>query len=183
MLDCPGSILPQPQKYAISLASFLPTLYHFASWHATADLTLDGKNVIWQLKPDDFNPPRMVFPERLSEEADRLAQRLCEIDPDITIDSHVPLLNLGRQSVWVPDFSMNHKSSKRKIYVEVVGFWRADYFNRRLQSLDRPIDDLIIVLSEKMKIDKSQLANSPLKIVYYKRTPRPQDVIKAIGSW
>ena len=78
---------------------------------------------------------------------------------------------------------MKYKCSKRKIYVEVVGFWRADYFNRRLQSLDRPIDDLIIVLSEKMKIDKSQLANSPLKIVYYKRTPRPQDVIKAIGSW
>lgn len=182
-VDCPGSILPQPQKYAISLASFLPTLYHFASWHATADLTLDGKNVIWQLKPDDFKPPRMVFPERLSEEADRLAQRLCKLDPDITIDSHAPLLNLGCQSVWVPDFSMNHKGSRRKIYVEVVGFWRADYFNRRLQSLDRPIDDLIIVLSEKMKIDKSQLANSPLKIVYYKRTPRPQDVIKAIGSW
>lgn len=182
-VDCPGAILPQPQKYAVSLASFLPTLYHFSSWHATADLNVDGKRVIWQLKPDDFTPPRMFFPERLSEEADKLANRLCELDPDISIDPRAPLINLGYQSVWAPDFSMHRKGSTRKIYVEVVGFWRADYLNRRLETISQGVDDLILVLSEKMKIDKALLAESPLKIVYYKRTPRPQDIIKAIGDW
>ncbi len=185
-VDGPSAVLAQPQKYAMSLACFLPTLYQFASWHATAALCVDGKNVTWQLKPDDFAPPKLSFPQRLPEEAQRLAQRLREIDPNVAIDDRIQLIDLGRQSVWVPDFSVAYKGSDRKICVEVVGFWRADYLNRRIAAVNHPVENLIIVLSDKLKTDKTALAASALNIVHYKRTPRPQDVLKMakrLGQW
>lgn len=179
-VDCPASVLPQPQKYATSLASFLPTLYGFSSWHATAQVCLDERLATWQLKPTDFTPPVFYFPERIGQEAEQLSRRLVELDDALTIDSQVPILFLAPQSVWVPDFSVRHKVTQKKVYVEVLGYWRADYLNRRLKWIASATEPLILVLSEKLKLDHAILEDSPVEILHYKRTPRPQDVLKAI---
>lgn len=179
VVDGPGAVLPQPQKYATDLASFLPTLYRFAHWRATADIVWEGKKVHWELEPDDFEPPTMRFAYRPSAESYQLSARIHEIDPHWTIDDDVPILTFGPQSIWVPDFSMHHDACGKTVHVEVIGFWRADYLNRRLHALQSAPKNLILVISDKLKMDRHALIQSPISIVSFKRTPRPQDVIAA----
>ncbi|MCL2326053.1 MAG: DUF790 family protein, partial [Proteobacteria bacterium] len=65
-VDGPSAVLPQPQKYALSLANFLPTLYTFDNWCGNASISLDGRSQkVWQLKSDDFPPPDSPLPERI----------------------------------------------------------------------------------------------------------------------
>ena len=178
-IDGPSSVLPQPQKYASSLAMFLPTLYLFSAWHATADLELEGKKCTWQLKPDDFEAPPIHLLQRPSEEAEQLEKRIPEVNPLWEITHDYPILQLGPQSVWIPDFTIRNKSTGIIAHVEVIGLWRADYLNRRLKNLHHSPGNLILVLSDKLKMDKQKLSDFPIEIVTFKRTPRPQDVIAA----
>ncbi|MBO4349666.1 MAG: DUF790 family protein [Proteobacteria bacterium] len=178
-IDGPSSVLPQPQKYASSLAMFLPTLYLFSAWHATAELELDGKKCTWQLKPDDFEAPPVHLIQRPSEEAEQLEKRIPEVNPLWEITHDTPILQIGPQNVWIPDFSLRNKSTGITAHVEVIGLWRADYLNRRLKNLHNSPGNLILVLSDKLKMDKQKLSDLPIEMVFFKRTPRPQDVIAA----
>lgn len=179
-VDGPSAVLPQPQKYAASLAAFLPTLYTFKAWHATSSLEIDGKICTWQLKPDDFEPPIMHFHERIPEEAQQLMTRIPQIQPAWQIHHDTPIVQFGPQCVWVPDFSMQNTETGITAHIEVLGYWRGDYLNRRLSKLaaHKP-ENLILVLSDKLKIDKQALMDTGVHIVTFKRTPRPQDVIAA----
>ena len=178
-VDGPTSVLPQPQKYASDLASFLPTLYAFKTWHATSDIEIDGKHYTWQLKPDDFEAPVIRFVQRISEEAQQLAVRIPQIDDNWIVVHDYPILQFGPQSIWIPDFSIQHIQTKTTAHIEVLGFWRADYLNRRLKALEKAPSNLILVISDKLKLDAGTLCKTPVTIVPYKRTPRPQDILKA----
>lgn len=176
-VDGPSAVLPQPQKYASSLASFLPVLYTFSAWHATSDLEIDGKHVTWQLKPNDFEMPAPIIPERMPEETIHLMERIPQISEDWIVTRDYPILQFGPQAVWIPDFSLRNIKTDRTAHVEVLGFWRADYLNRRLKLLSKAPKNLILVLSDKLQIDKAILEKSQISILTYKRTPIPQALL------
>ena len=177
-VDGPSAVLPQPQKYATSLASFLPTLFLFKNWHATTSIEIDDQKVTWQLGPKDFTPPLMQFAHRIPEEAEQLAARISEIDPSWRVHHDAPFLQFGPQAVWIPDFSITNTKTNKSAHVEVLGFWRADYLNRRLESLQKAPHNLILVLSEKLKIDAEKLTSTNVQIVFFKRTPKPKDILQ-----
>ncbi len=177
-VDGPSAVLPQPQKYATSLAAFLPTLYMFQNWHATSNIEIDGKPYTWQLKPDDFTPPQIRFAQRLPQEAETLAARIQEIAPEWIVNYDTPILNLGPQAVWIPDFSITNCNSKKSAHIEILGYWRADYLNRRLENLKNAPKNLILVLSDKLKIDAHKLAQTNVQIIFFKITPKAKDIVK-----
>ncbi|MBQ9395095.1 MAG: DUF790 family protein [Proteobacteria bacterium] len=177
-VDGPSAVLPQPQKYATSLASFLPMLYTFSAWHATSELEIDGKHVSWQLKPDDFEAPVQVIPERIPDETVHLMERIPQISKEWVVTRDHPILQFGPQAVWIPDFSIRNVVTEKVAHVEVLGYWRADYLNRRLKLLSKAPGNLILVLSDKLQIDKAVLENSRISILTYKRTPVPSTLIE-----
>ena len=177
-VDGPSAVLPQPQKYATSLASFLPVLYTFSAWHATSELEIDGKHVSWQLKPNDFDAPEQIIPERIPEETVHLMERIPQISKEWVVSRDYPILQFGPQAVWIPDFSMRNIVTDKVAHVEVLGFWRADYLNRRLKLLAKAPGNLILVLSDKLQIDKAILEKSRISILTYKRTPVPSALIE-----
>ena len=181
-IDGPAAVLPQPQKYSIDLASFLRTLFEFKNWAATAEVDPDGsgKPKLWQLKPDDFTPPHIQVIERIPEDAMRLIQRIRELAPEIEITETPAILQFSPQAVWIPDFTATIRASHAQAHIEILGYWRADYLNRRLKALKKAPSNLILVLSEKLKVDKAALADTQIPIVTYKTTPLPKNVIQAI---
>ncbi len=181
-VDGPSAVLPQPQKYGLELASFLRTLYEFSDWAATAsiDLEQNGKTKLWELKPGDFDAPHKQIFERIPEEANKLIERLRETAPELEIIDTPSILNFSNQAVWIPDFSAKIRATGAIAHVEVLGFWRADYLNRRLKALTKAPKNLILVLSEKLKVDKTALADTKIPIVTYKTTPLPKNVQQAI---
>ena len=181
-VDGPGAVLPQPQKYSIELASFLRTLFEFKDWIATAEVDPDGagKYKIWQLKPDDFTPPHIQVFERIPEEAMRLIARIRELAPEIEIEESPAIIQFSPQAVWIPDFTATIRTSNAKAHIEILGYWRADYLNRRLKALKKAPSNLILVLSDKLKVDKAALEETKIPIVSYKTTPLPKNIIQAI---
>ncbi len=182
-VDGPSAVLPQPQKYATSLAAFLPSLYMFQNWHATSSIEIDGQPYIWQLKPDDFIAPDLRFAQRLPQEADNLAARIQEIAPDWIVNHDTPILQFGPQAVWIPDFSITNVKSKKTAHIEILGYWRADYLNRRLESLKNAPKNLILVLSDKLKIDAHKLAQTNVQVVFFKLTPKAKDIIQVAANF
>ncbi len=182
-VDGPSAVLPQPQKYATSLAAFLPTLYMFQNWHATSNIEIDGQPYTWQLKPDDFKAPDLRFAQRLPQEAETLAKRIHEIAPEWIVNYDTPILNLGPQSVWIPDFSITNSKSKKTAHIEILGYWRADYLNRRLDSLKTAPKNLILVLSDKLKIDAHKLAQTNVQTIFFKVTPKAKDIIQIAADF
>lgn len=179
-VDGPSAVLAQPQKYAMSLASFLPQLFAFHSWHATAQVEWDKKNYTWQIQPKDIDMSHHTIPERIPEEAQTLASRIADMAPEWRVHRDCPFITFGPQAVWVPDFSIENaqKDGQPTVHVEVLGSWRADYLNRRLALLEhyKP-KNLILVLSDKLRADASHLSASAVSVVFYKRTPLPKDII------
>ena len=178
-VDGPDAVLPQPQKYATSLASFLPVLFSFETWHATSTILLDENSYQWQLKPKDFEAPVIRLPERIPEEALQLQNRIPQLDARWEIVHDYPVITFGPQCAWVPDFSMKNRETQGVVHIEILGFWRADYLNRRLHLLEKAPNNLILVLSDRLKVDKVALEKTDKTILFYKRTPRAQDIIKA----
>ena len=122
----------------------------------------------------------MVFPERIPVEANQLASRIQELDPTLHVHRQTPIVPMGPQCIWIPDFTIQNTVTQKEVHVEVLGVWRADYLNRRLTQLAQlksyP-NNFILVLSDKLKIDAESMQKTLIPVVTFKRTPRPQDLI------
>lgn len=181
-IDGPNAILSQSQKYGYQLAAFLPFLFHFSNWEARAKILNDAGNYDdFVLSPTDFVYPQRALPTRLSQDSQRLMERITQLDPEWICDPSPPLLQLGGQNVWVPDFCVRHISTKREAYIEILGFWRSDYLQRRIKLLKTLAPaNLILILSDKLKVDKNELIDTHPRILFYKTAIRPQLVLELL---
>ncbi|MFA5625366.1 MAG: DUF790 family protein [Bradymonadales bacterium] len=183
-LDGPNALFSQAQKYGVQLAAFLPMLFRFKDWEAKAKVLCDANRYKdFVLSPADFDYPLKPLPMRLPEEQERLIERLKELAPDWLCEPNPQILELGGQQLWIPDFSMEHRLTKRRVHIEIIGFWRSDYLRRRLKLLKtRAAKNLILILSDKLKVDREALDAVHPQLLFYKSTVRPQAVLKLIEA-
>jgi len=180
-LDGPLSLFSATQKYGMQLANFLPSLLQCKRFDLKAtvrwgaqrkekEFRLESNDGLCSHLPDygDYVPAELaMFAEAFRKKSD-----------DWDISSEAALLPLGT-SVWTPDFVLTHRRTKRKVYLEILGFWRrtdADKLYRRLQKeLKEPF---ILAVSEQFNIDEADEGEVNSSIYVFKRTPLPEEVIR-----
>ena len=129
---------------------------------------LQGVGVVAHLDQEAQLPHMLVVSARLHP----------HVPGEAFFDVPQVLRQFGGQGIWIPDFSVCHTDG-RVAHVEVLGFWRTDYLNRRLKLLQKAPQNLILVISDKLKLSDGQLEKTGIQIVMFKRTPRFQDVLAA----
>ena len=165
-LDGPLSLFKWTDRYGTSLAKLLPQIIGNESWRIKAEIVDKRKNRILSFEESSENT-RGLFPSdegsggrRLYDSSveEKFAQSFASLgDTGWTLKREPePLLTdpspkTGVRHIVIPDFSFERVGERRKVYLEIVGFWTPEYLTRKLEKLSllpKETVDIMIAMDE-----------------------------------
>ena len=82
----------------------------------------------------------------------------------------------------IPDFRLVHPDG-RDFLLEIVGFWRPDYLQKKFYQVRRAEpDNLILAVSERLNLEKAgvQFRDVPARIIWFKDKLLPKAVLELL---
>jgi predicted nuclease of restriction endonuclease-like RecB superfamily len=178
LLDGPVSMFRLSQKYGLQLAVFLPALLLCTRWKMEAEIVMpDGSRRFFPLDES----AGLVSHYRDSTLYDSLlertfAERFSEIDSGWQIEREVAIINL-KDTVFIPDFAFRHQDGRTAL-LEIVGFWRPDYLEKKFMKLKRSgRTDMVVAVSADLNVGEEHLQDVPGSVFFFKNRINPQEVI------
>lgn len=183
VLDGPSSLIKMTTRYGTAMAKVIPRIISLSDWsiRATVVRKVSGRPRYLTLSIDDSK--RKLFPESKVEiesfdsvvERDfyRVVQQAgwrVEREPE-------PLVSDG--NIVIPDFKVSRNGID--LYVEIVGYWTAEYLKRKIEKL-KGLKDKIVILADK-RLACSSLQRLPMEVVYYDGKVTPIQVYKALSKY
>lgn len=185
-LDGPLSALRSSQRYGVQFALFLPRVLELPKYKVTALVRFGRGRKERPLKLSEEDglrlagkTPKEWIPEELRWLPDQLAKLTDEWDTELDTDP----VDLGRQGVLVPDYTFTHKSSGRRVHMEVVGFWRKAVIASRVKLLRAHAkEDWILALSQDLRLEEGALDGLDEDLYLFRITPVARDVLKRLQA-
>jgi len=133
VVDGPQSLLRQSTRYGLQLATFFPAvLLQPGAWSLEAELRWGKRNLRKQLLLSSARGLVSHYRDRgawRSNIEQWFEERFTAAQTDWVMGPGEPL-NLGQQSVLVPDFTF--RKDGRVGHLDIVGYWRRGYLRKRL---------------------------------------------------
>lgn len=184
-IDGPTSLFKASTRYGLALAKMIPALLHVTKWSLKAKLqTRDSytggvKNQVFEL--DDkcglvSHYPRGKTYDSMIEAS--FAKNWQKLETEWQLEREVNLVPLPG-SVMIPDFRLVHPDG-RDFLLEIVGFWRPDYLQKKFYQVRRAeADNLILAISERLNLEKAgiQFKDVPARIIWFKDKLLPKAVL------
>ncbi len=82
-------------------------------------------------------------------------------------------------SVMVPDFRLVHPDGKTHV-LEIVGYWRPEYLEKKFSPVARSgRDGIILLVSQRLNLEGAgvKIHETPVKVVWFKGKVNPRDVL------
>ncbi|MDY6786342.1 MAG: DUF790 family protein [Cyanobacteriota bacterium] len=187
-LDGPTSLFKASTRYGLAFAKMLPALLHVTKWSLKATLEnrdpYSGAKKKGQFSLNDrcglvtHYAPGKTYDSMLEES---FVQRWEKLKTDWILEREVNLVPLAG-SVMIPDFRLVHPDGRDYI-LEIVGYWRPDYLQRKFSKVRRAnIDNLILAISDRLNLEKSgvKTANLPAKVIWFKEKLSPKAVLEIL---
>lgn len=178
LLDGPVSLFRLSQKYGLQLAVFLPALLLCTKWKMEAELAMpDGNRRFFPLDES----AGLVSHYRDSTLYDSLlertfAERFATIDSGWQIEREVAIINL-KDTVFIPDFAFRHADGRTAL-LEIVGFWRPDYLEKKFRKLRRSgRTDMVVAVSADLNVGEEDVKDVPGSVFFFKNRINPREVI------
>lgn len=195
-VDGPASLFSQSRKYGLQMAKFLPALVLMDNWSMVAELTWErGKHYTMALNPKSGLVSHYKargqwvsdVEEQFEVRFERLRQKAIKLDKKTkkpkgvwpwTLKRQASILELDEGQVLIPDYVLTHDSGQ-DICIEIVGFWRKAYLQRRLQWLTEHTEPpLILVVGQQLRSDKEALDALPARVVFFKTVVLVKQVLE-----
>jgi len=179
-LSGPFTVFRHTLLYGRALGELVQFLPHCAHFKLRADCVLRGQVAILDVQSGDPIFPAEEpnpFDSKLEE---RFARDLKRVAPDwdlVREPEPVP----ARGTLIFPDFLLRHRlCPQRRFFVEILGFWSADYLARKLALLrDAGLGNLILCVNESHGDDSLP---PDARIVRFRRRIDPRLVLAAAGE-
>lgn len=181
LIDGPESVLKQSSRYGLKLATFFPALLLNERWTLRAEL-------VWKDKPrtlslDDSSGLVTHYVDRggyTPRVATWFADRFAEIETDWVLSDGKKPLTVGGHVV-MPDFTLTRGSDE--VHLEILGYWRRDYLERRLEAFatEGP-GSLILAVSKKLVADAGSLKDFPGAVVPFAEVVPVKKVLEAAAA-
>ncbi len=190
MVDGPMSALKSTERYGTSLAKLLPFIVSSPGWSMEASI----------VRKDYSGNPR-VYSFAMDEKTHApLFGRFAEIDDAMTFDSepeekfYESFRNAGTgwaisrepeplitgKYLFIPDFLLEKDGTK--VYLEIAGFWTADYLKKKVAKLNEVKDkNLIVLASAKMSCDAFKFFSG--SVIFFDRKIPLKDVTDRLSVW
>lgn len=189
-IDGPASILSQSRKYGLQMAMFLPWIVSIGedakgeAWAMSATIQWERhREVVFELNSaSGLRAHRRPKGQWISDEEKMFETRFAQKVQDWGLERDGRVFTLSNGSVITTDYVMR-RADGREVFVDVVGFWRADYLRRRLDLLQDLKEPVVLVVAERLRSD-SEPEDEPqaTQIVYYKGVIRVELVCEAANA-
>ncbi|MEM8963536.1 MAG: DUF790 family protein [Acidobacteriota bacterium] len=185
-LDGPLSLFRGSQRYGVKMAQFLPALLHVSGWRLEAQVRWGPrrKRATFQLDPSrGLVPHTRLTGAWQPDELTQFAERFAELDSDWEVERDGELIDLGGQSVLIPDFVFQHRTSGIRVPMEVLGYWNRGVVRRRLKELrDHGPDKMILAIAKNLASGEKE-ENVPASVYIFRTMPLPRQVLKRLAAF
>lgn len=168
-VDGPASLFKRNRKYGTRLARFLPAVVLADDWALEADLDWEDDQKRFQLSSEDGLVSHYTADGQWkADEEEYFEEQFADYDTEWSLEREGAILELGDNEVIVPDYRLDHPDGRRA-HLEIVGFWRLGYLERRIELL-RECDDipLALAVSERLQTGREALEDSPASVFFFK---------------
>jgi predicted nuclease of restriction endonuclease-like RecB superfamily len=184
-LSGPFTVFRHTLLYGRALGELVQYLPHCAHFKLRADCVLRGQAAILDVQSGDPIFPAeepKPFDSKLEE---RFARDLKRAAPDWDLVREPEPVPAGRTLIF-PDFLLRHRlRPQRQFFVEILGFWSADYLLRKLALLrEAGLGNLILCVDESRgdELLPPDLLPKEARIVRFRRRIDPRQVLAAAGE-
>jgi predicted nuclease of restriction endonuclease-like RecB superfamily len=179
-IDGPLSLFSATNKYGLQMALFLPALLLCQDFRLDAELRWGPRRDprTFHLEAADglishYADSGTYVPAELSAFLDRFRQ----VAPAWDVSESSEVVELGREGVWVPDYTFVHRASGTDVRVEVLGFWKRSSLERLLKLLPKhgPAR-YVLAISERLKVDEDALGELSGPVLRFKEIPNAPEL-------
>ncbi len=160
-LDGPASMFAQGQRYGLQMAMFLPAVLGLSQWAIEADIMWDRDGGTQVMKLDPRSPLKTTQKLRgtwVSEEEKLFVSRVNKHKLPWTAHKAGDVIDLGGVDVLVPDLCLRRDGDGAEVLLEIVGFWRKSWLERRLEALAQfGPDNVILCVSRRLSAERGAL--------------------------
>lgn len=140
-VDGPMSLITQSSRYGMQLANFFPAvLLQDRPWTLQAELAWGKKRKVAKLLSIDHTLGlQSHYTDRgtwRSQTEELFEERFRQLNPSWELHPGEPI-DLGSQQVLIPDFTF--RKGGRTAHLDIVGFWRRGYLEKRLQNTPKNV--------------------------------------------
>jgi predicted nuclease of restriction endonuclease-like RecB superfamily len=173
-LSGPFALFRHTRVYGRALASLVPRLAWCNTYRLTAELVLragDERDEVARLlvtagDPVLYGKQLPAFDSKLEE---RFARAFARETAHWELMREPTAFSIGSSLVF-PDFELRHRITGATWLLEIVGFWTAQYIERKLTALrEARIENLILCIDEARGCGDDELPSSA-KVVRYRRS-------------
>jgi len=180
-LDGPLSLFSSTSKYGVQLANFLPTLLHCKSFTLNADIKWGAQRKDKQFELDSSEKLKshtVDYGDYMPAELTMFAEQFRKQADGWKINAEGAFVSLP-SGLWAPDFVLEHTASRKKVSLEILGFWRHTDARKLFDRLKREMrQPFLLAVSEAMNTDDGAATFDELNIYQFKRTPIAGEIIR-----
>jgi len=174
-IDGPESLLKSTTRYGLQLAVFFPILPRLTcAWSLQALLRWGRRRLRKTMRITSemgLVSTNEIKGKWKSQAEEWFEDRFPALESGWTLGPGQPI-DLGKQDIIVPDFTFEKRG--RVAHLDIVGFWRKPYLQRRLANLP---DNVILAVSKKLVADKTAV---PKGVLVFGEAISPKDVLERI---
>ena len=153
-IEGPGSVLAQPKRYGLQLASFFPAICALDAWEL--DAMVEWKGTLRRLRLSEQSglvSHYRTFSAYVPEEIRLFHRHFADTVEEWSIVGQTPFLRVGEAEVIFPDLSFQHRDGM-VIHLELFHRWHAGPLLERLRALEaHPEPPLIIGVDRALTSD------------------------------
>ena len=177
----PASLIKMTRKYGTSLAKLIPYVVSAESWRIEAKV-VEGDR-IYRLEVDSFvknflpsSTPREDYDSSLEAEFCRRMRNL-----GFLVSREPGVVDAGGRA-FIPDFAVWKDGWRGRVYVEIAGFWTADYVKRKAEKVRKAGIPLVVVAGEEFGEVKARSAGfEGLEFIVFSKRIDYGEVVKAVN--
>lgn len=190
-IDLDGPISPfvsSTLRYGRQFAAFLPALLLCDQWQMRAEVCPPQSQGFLTYQLDHTSELRTHFkgagPFDSRLEADFASAFSTKIGAKrghwlLSRESDVLLLG---DTVMIPDFVLtDERDEKRKVLVEIVGFWHPEYLRRKVEKVRAAqCSHLLLLVSDHLNLTNQAFEDSPSEVLFFHEKPVLKEVMSTV---
>lgn len=173
-IDGPASLFKLTRRYGTATAKLLPAIVASPQWTVEAKILWKYTNEICSFKLESWKHHTLFKTQHLptvsfdSEDEQEFAEQFEALKTGWQLKREPEPVLTGKR-VIIPDFSLEKENVK--IYLEIVGFWTAEYLHRKIEKLRNADANILVVVNEDLACEKlNNLGKNPrLSVIYYRK--------------
>ena len=175
----PLALFRKTVVYGRALASLLPALSWCDRFCLHARCGVGVRAHVYEIRKGDpiapGDEPR-AYDSRLEA---RFARDFKKAAPDWDLVREPEPVAVGDRLIF-PDFALEHRRDRRRVLLEIVGFWTPQYLDHKLDALRRAeLDDLIICIDAERNCGADDLP-ARARVLRYRKRIDPRAVLTLI---